>query len=94
MSTHITRKLTRSLSQMSGLPIDVALSSPMLQLLNDREAIVEDVKRIEYYDETSVKISACGMNIAFSGRGLEIKCLSAKNLSVVGVITDIAIERS
>lgn len=94
MSTHITRKFTQNLSQMSGMPIDVAFSSPMIQMLSDREAIVEDVRRIEYYDETSVKISACGMNITFSGRELEIKCLSAKNLSVVGVITDIAIERT
>lgn len=92
MSKHISRKLTREISELSGLPIDVVCSAPVFQMFSDREIFIEDVKNLEYYDENCVKAMTDRIRVTVIGRGLSIKCLSEKNLSVGGTITGIELE--
>lgn len=93
MSKHNNRKISTSLCEITGLPLDALGKLPVFQLFSDRELIIEGAKNIEYYDELCVKIKAEKMHITVNGESLTIKCLANRNLSVCGDIGTIQLER-
>lgn len=93
MSKHtINRRPGAVLADFTGLPLDVIGSHPIFQMYSNREMIVEGAESLEYYDECSARIRTRQNCVCIEGRGLTIKCLANKNISVCGMITCIRME--
>ena len=60
-----------------------------MNICSNREVIFEGSRGIVHYDENSVKISTGSYIVAFSGRGLKIRCMNEYDLCIVGFITSI-----
>ncbi len=93
MSKHNNRTISSSISEITGLPLEILGKAPIFQLFSDRELIIEGAKNIEYYDELCVKVMTDKIHVTVNGERLVIKCLANKNLSVCGDISMIQLER-
>lgn len=71
-----------------GLSAPVPMPTHM-EVNGNREAVVEGCGGVLEYGDDVVRVKAGKMVLRFTGRGLEIKCLTADSLVVVGFITGI-----
>lgn len=94
MSKNSSRNILNSISEFSGLPINMLGNSPIFHMYSDNEIIIEGAKSIEHYDEENVRILINKTHITICGKNMCIKCLINRNLSVSGMITGISIEHS
>ncbi len=60
-----------------------------MELNGNHEAVVEGCSGILEYGETVVRVCMPGHTVRFTGRGLNIQCLTADALVVTGYITGI-----
>ena len=60
--------------------------APYIEFKSNREALVEGCKGILEYAPEIIRINTGNMVVSFTGRGLNIKCLSATGLIVEGYI--------
>ena len=93
MSKHNNRSIASSLSRATELPLDLLGSKPIFHLFSDNELVVEGAKNLEYYDDSCVKICLSKKSVTVCGDGLNLKCLSNGNLSVLGNIISVSLER-
>lgn len=63
--------------------------SPYLQFNSNREVTLDGCKGILEYQTEIIRISTGKMVIAFKGRGLNIKCLTATSVVIKGYITSV-----
>lgn len=67
--------------------------SPVMEMVSEKELIVESVVSLLYYDETAVRIRTRRALITVSGNLLTVKCLANGNLAVCGEMTAICFEK-
>ena len=60
-----------------------------MNINGNREVILEGNKGVVEYGDTSIKINTGKYMIAFSGRGLHIKCMTDCDIVIPGFITSI-----
>lgn len=89
----LSKALGERLADSSGLPLDLLTQAPLLQLLSDRELIVEGAKHLERYECDFVRIRTQRMYVCIQGHELSLKCLANQNISVCGRIEEIHLER-
>ena len=65
------------------------LGSVHMNINGNREVILEGNKGVVEYGDTSIKINTGKYMIAFSGRGLHIKCMTDCDIVIHGFITSI-----
>ena len=63
--------------------------SPLLETVGNRQVTVEGSTGILLYESESIKISAGRMVIAFTGRGLRLRCISGSCVEINGFISNI-----
>lgn len=78
-------KLT-ALSRALDLPEGVFSDSSQISLSSNREAVVEGCAGVLEYDPMLVKLSLGKMMVQFTGRNLEIKCMTGESVIVRGYI--------
>ncbi len=61
----------------------------MLEIISDREAVIEGCSGIIEYNDTTVSVNCRSMIITFGGFNFSIKALTADSVCVTGKITDI-----
>ena len=61
-----------------------------MELSANREAVLEGAKGVLEYSPQRIRVNTSGMIIVFSGRDLDLKCISESSLIIAGYITDIA----
>lgn len=81
----IKSQLSRSLE----LPVNVMEGLPQMELLGNREAIVEHCQGVLEYSDRLVRLNAGRMTIKFTGRGLQLKNMSDSSVVVEGYFTSI-----
>lgn len=64
-----------------------AIGNAHLEFFGNRKAVVEGCQGILEYDSDVVRVKAGRLIIRFSGRGLEIKCMTSDSLIVEGFLT-------
>ncbi len=60
-----------------------------MNICGNREVIFEGSRGIVEYNENSIKINTGKYIVAFSGRGLHIRCMNEFSLVIAGFITSI-----
>lgn len=77
------------LSRAFDLPEGVFSDFSQLSLSGNREAVVEGCAGVLEYDSTLIKLSLRKMMVQFTGRNLEIKCMTGESVIVQGFILGI-----
>lgn len=77
------------LASMLEMPATSLSGMASLQLSGNREAVVEGCQGILEYGEDTVRLSTEGMVIRFTGRDLQIRCMTQDSAVVTGFITSI-----
>lgn len=78
-------KLSRALE----FPESIAPGMPQIELVGNREAIIEGCTGVLEYDDGVVKLGAGRLTVRFTGRDLQIKCMNGEQTVVVGYILTI-----
>lgn len=65
------------------------ISGVNMNICGNREVIFEGSRGIVEYNENSIKINTGKYIVAFSGRGLHIRCMNEFSLVIAGFITSI-----
>ena len=63
--------------------------SPYLEIKGNKEVLLEGCKSIIEYTPEIIRINTNTMPIIFTGRGLNIKCMSSTGIVIDGYITSI-----
>ena len=61
--------------------------APFLQFNSNKEVTLDGCRGILEYQKEIIRVNTGAMIIAFKGRGLNIKCLTASSLEIGGYIT-------
>ncbi len=65
------------------------ISGVYMNICGNKEVIFEGSRGIVEYNENSIKINTGKYIVAFSGRGLHIRCMNEFSLVIAGFITSI-----
>ena len=74
------------LSDAFELPAILSSDSAHIELMGNKEAIVNGVRGIILYEEDTVRLSVGKKEIKFCGEGLELKAFSTSSVIVEGEI--------
>lgn len=81
-------KKIRRRKQSSLLPAEFMYNLPIVEFTGNRSVTVEGSTGVLQYESEAVRINTRSMVIAFSGRGLTLKCISPSSVIVEGFITN------
>ncbi len=84
-----TEKVVSKIAQVLEVPENSILNTCQMELLSNREAVVEGCQGVLEYDDTTVRLNMGNMIVRFLGRNLQIKGMTADSLVVEGFITSI-----
>lgn len=74
----------------AGLP--PAVNDFSIEFLSNREVTVEGSRGVLSYSEEMIRVNADRMTLCFSGRNLNLKCISPSALVISGYITKLEFE--
>ncbi|MEG2371728.1 MAG: YabP/YqfC family sporulation protein [Hydrogenoanaerobacterium sp.] len=77
------------LARALDIPEGVIEGFSQIALSGNREAIVDGCAGVLEYDSSTVKLNLSKMIVCFSGRNLEIKCMTGESVIVNGFILKI-----
>lgn len=77
------------LSQTFGMPSPVLPGVAMIQLMGNRECIIEGCKGILEYKEDSIKLNVGTAVLTFRGQDLTLRAMNEDGAVVEGLITDL-----
>lgn len=77
------------ISQSFELPVNVVEGLPEMNLLGNREAVIEHCQGILEYDDKVVRVNTGKLIIKFTGRGLQLKSMTESGVVVAGYFTAI-----
>lgn len=80
---------TSKLARAFDLPQSAFSDFSQISLSSNREAVVEGCAGVLEYDSTLIKLSLNRMMVQFTGRNLEIKCMTGESVIVQGFILGI-----
>ncbi len=83
------KEIAYRLSKTFEMPENVFSGGAQMEILGNREAIVDGCKGVIEYDDEIIRLSTGNMIVCFRGVGLEIKGLTASNAVISGMITAI-----
>ncbi len=73
----------------SKLPVDFHYNLPVIEFTGNKSAMIEGSTGVLHYGEDVVRINTRMAVVAFKGRGLSIKCISATCVIVEGFILSV-----
>ncbi|MEM1483649.1 YabP/YqfC family sporulation protein [Oscillospiraceae bacterium PP1C4] len=83
--TSIANKLVRSFE----LPVNIMERMPEIELLGNKEAVIEHCQGVLEYNEHVVRLNTGRMTLKFLGRNLQMKCMTDDSVIVEGYFTSI-----
>ncbi len=78
------------LSRTFELPFNVLEGLPEIELLGNREAVIEHCQGVLEYDDKVVRINAGKLVVRITGRNLMLKYMTGDGVMVEGYFTSIA----
>lgn len=78
----------KTLKELMMPELSVTMSSN-IELLGNKEAIVEGCKGILEYDENTIRLNLGKQSVRFGGIDLTLKCMNSDNVIIHGVITTV-----
>ncbi len=80
------RKINKS-NIGSHIPVDFMYNLPVIEFTGNRQVLVEGSTGVLQYESEVVRINTKTMVVAFYGRDLTLKCISATGVIISGFIT-------
>lgn len=77
------------LAQMFGMPVTVAQGLPEIELLGNREAIIEHYAGVLEYNDHVIRLNTGKLILKFTGRDLRLKCMTVDSVTVEGFFTSV-----
>lgn len=77
------------LAQLFGMPVTVAEGLPEIELLGNREAIIEHYASVLEYNESVIRLNTGKLILKFTGRDLRLKCMTTDSVTVEGFFTSV-----
>ena len=84
-----TKNLKSRIADVSGLPKDVVLGIPVLNILGQNEAYIENYRGILEYTDKLIRIQTKLGKIHVLGRGLQIQYYNNDEMKITGHIMTI-----
>lgn len=81
------RRSSEKLAQILDIPSTAVSNAAQIELLGNREAVIEGCKGILEYSDTLIKLNTAGMVLKISGRSLRIKVMTASGIVIEGFFT-------
>ena len=78
------------LSRTFELPLNVLEGVPEIELLGNREGVIEHCQGVLEYDDKVVRINAGKLVVRITGRNLMLKYMTGDGVMVEGYFTSIA----
>ena len=72
-----------------GVPLAALSSCPKIELIGNREAVVDGCRGVAEYSDNVIRLNISGGSICFFGSNLEITCLYSNEATLKGIITNI-----
>ena len=82
--------LVSSISSLSGIPLDMLTSLPLIKMMSNREIYIEDAGMIIRYDRECVALMQREKVIEIKGENLNLRSLADGNISVDGYIESVS----
>ena len=82
--------LVSSISSLSGIPLDMLTSLPLIKMMSNREIYIEDSGRLIRYDRECVALMQREKVIEIKGENLNLRSLADGNISVDGYIESVS----
>ncbi|WP_052446702.1 YabP/YqfC family sporulation protein [Candidatus Soleaferrea massiliensis] len=77
------------IARVLDVPQNVLSTMPTIELMGNKEAIVEGCKGVLEYDEETVRLNLGETILKFTGRDLALKCMTSDGVIVEGYILSI-----
>jgi sporulation protein YqfC len=88
-STEPKKSSAEKFSEILELPKDAVLDLPKLEMIGNREVLIENYKGILEYSDSVIKINASRFVVTILGRQLEIKSMAQDGIYIAGYISSI-----
>ena len=85
----LKEKTKKFLNILNNSPLSFASENSNFEIIGNKEAKIEGCRKILDFSDEYIKISAKNMYVNFSGRNLNIKCLTQDSLLISGFINNI-----
>ena len=77
------------LTRLTGLPVDVVEGLPEIELLGNKEAVIEHCQGVLEYNDKVIRLNTGKLNLKFTGRNLQLKSMTDSSVVVEGYFTSI-----
>lgn len=77
------------IAKLLDLPETAVGAVPMLEIKGNREVIIDGSQGVLEYTGECIRVNTGKMLIRFTGRNLEMKCMTAESLIIEGFIAGI-----
>lgn len=68
------------------MPLETLYNMTQIQILENREVVVEGCKEILEYDDNRIRLKTKRLEVSIWGGGLELKCFNAENIIISGKV--------
>ena len=88
-----TRELRARMAELFDLPADLVAGLTHMELLGDRQLLLEGHGGILAYSDTRIDVSLGGMTLRVEGGGLALRSMTDRELRVRGRIDSVSFVR-
>ena len=85
----LKEKTKKFLNLLNNSPLNFANENSNFEIIGNKEVKIEGFRKILDFSDNNIKILAKNMYVNFSGRNLNIKCLTQDSLLIIGFINNI-----
>ncbi len=81
--------LRERLARSVDLPLETVCNLSQIQIIGNREMVIEGYKGILEYDDNLLRIRVKGMCLSVWGSDLQLKCMNDENVIITGSLAQI-----
>lgn len=85
----LKEKTKKFLNLLNNSPLNFANENSNFEIIGNKEVKIEGCRKILDFSDKNIKILAKNMSVSFSGRNLNIKCLTQDSLLISGFMNSI-----
>lgn len=79
-------RLTHRMAKLLEMPESALSGEPTVEFSGNGEAVVDGCKGVIEYGEGVIRLSTGRMILRFTGRNLQLRCMTAENAIITGYI--------
>lgn len=87
------QELRARMAELFDLPADLVAGLTHLELLGDRELLLEGHGGILSFGDTQIDVSAGGMTLRVQGEALALRCMTEREVRIGGRIDSVSFVR-